>query len=74
MLWKGSVEICVIRYRFEGVIEEYCSAGAVSANDLNVEFSYDDLNQDILNLHLNREDIILLATKFKNLKKLCFDR
>ena len=63
-LWRGCVIECYSRSEFECVIEKYCSAGAGSAKDLGVAYDYD----------LDREDIILLATKFKNLKKLCLDR
>jgi len=51
--------------RFEFVIEKYCSAGAGLAKELEVELH--ELHDD----ELNTEDIILLATEFKNLKKLC---
>ena len=62
MLWREFVIRCSSS-ALERVIEKYCSAGAGSAKDLRVAYDYD----------LNREDIILLATKFKNLKKLRLD-
>ena len=59
VLWRGCVIQFYSRSEFECVIEKYCSAGAGSAKDLEVLCDV-----------LNREYIILLATKFKNLKKL----
>ena len=60
-LWR-SVKISVASRHdvVEDVIDKYCSAGAGAAKELAVETGND----------LNEDHIILLATKFKKLKKL----
>ena len=60
LLWRR-VEIFVGRHGIEDVINKYCSAGAGAARELKVTTR---------TLRLTEDHIILLATKFKKLKKL----
>ena len=50
--------------RLEDIIDKYYSAGAGATKELKVTIWVPNLNEDY---------ITLLATKFKNLKKLCFN-
>ena len=63
ILWR-CVKIEVVRDNLEDVIDKYCSAGAGATKELDVTAS----------LNFNVGHIILLATKFKNLKKLRLNR
>ena len=59
LLWRR-IKISVGRHDIvEDVINKYCSAGAGAAKELEVKTGI-----------LNEDRIILLATKFKKLKKL----